>query len=139
MRRVKIEHFALQVADPVALANWYVEHLGFSIARAGGEPAHARFLLEHAGTVMLEVYRNPTLPVPNYGEFNPLLLHLAFVSESPALDRDRLVRAGARLMEDLNTSPAGDQFIMLRDPWGLALQLVKRAVPMMQRGSHSVI
>src|SRR6266446_4025618 len=34
---MKIEHFALQVPDPVAMAQWYVNHLGFSVARSGGE------------------------------------------------------------------------------------------------------
>jgi uncharacterized glyoxalase superfamily protein PhnB len=128
---VKIEHFALQVPDPVAMADWYVKHLGCSVARSSGEPAHARFLLENAGWVMLEVYRNPRVSAPDYGAMDPLLLHLAFVSNSPANDRDRLVAAGARIVEDVSTAPSGDQFVMLRDPWGVALQLVKRAKPML--------
>ena len=128
---MKVEHFALQVPDPVAMADWYVKHLGCSIARAGGEPSHARFVRDSSGAVMLEVYRNPKLPAPDYANMDPLLVHLAFVSDSPAADRDRLVKAGARLIEDLVTSPAGDQLVMLRDPWGVALQLAKRAVPML--------
>jgi hypothetical protein len=28
-------------------------------------------------------------------------------------------------------TPAGDELVMLRDPWGVALQLVKRAQPML--------
>ncbi|HWH68686.1 MAG TPA: VOC family protein, partial [Candidatus Sulfotelmatobacter sp.] len=125
------EHFALQVPDPVAMANWYVEHLGCKIARSGGEPSHARFLLDGAGSVLLEIYRNPRASVPEYHRMDPLLVHLAFVSEAPARDRDRLLQAGASLVEDLTTSPAGDQLVMLRDPWGIALQLVKRAAPML--------
>ncbi len=128
---MKIEHFALQVADPVAMAQWYVKYLGFSIARSGGEPTHARFLLESAGSVMIEIYRNPTAPVPDYRPMNPLLLHLAFVSNDPAEDRDRLVTAGATVAEDLTTTPAGDALVMLRDPWGVALQLVRRKVQML--------
>lgn len=128
---MKVEHFALQVPDPVAMANWYVEHLGCKIARSGGEPSHARFLLDGAGSVLLEIYRNPRASVPEYHRMDPLLVHLAFVSEAPARDRDRLLQAGASLVEDLTTSPAGDQLVMLRDPWGIALQLVKRAAPML--------
>ncbi|NBX60561.1 MAG: VOC family protein, partial [Opitutaceae bacterium] len=30
---MKFEHFALNVADVRAMARWYVEHLGFQIAR----------------------------------------------------------------------------------------------------------
>ena len=33
-------------------------------------------------------------------------------------------------MGEAETSPAGDDLAMLRDPWGFALQLVKRAKPM---------
>src|SRR6266581_4941240 len=32
--RMKIEHFALQVPEPVAMAEWYVKHLGFTVSRA---------------------------------------------------------------------------------------------------------
>ena len=127
---VKIEHFALQVPDPAAMADWYVEHLGCSVARSGGEPSHGRFLLDDKKTVMLEIYRNPKATVPDYTKIDPLLLHLAFISRDPAKDRDRLVRAGAQVMDDLMTTEAGDQIVMLRDPWGIALQLVKRAEAM---------
>jgi uncharacterized glyoxalase superfamily protein PhnB len=128
---MRIEHFALQVPDPVAMADWYVQHLGCSIARSGGEPVHARFILEGSGSVMMEIYRNPCVAVPDYNAIAPLLFHLAFLSNKPALDRDRLVKAGARVAEDLTTTPAGDQIVTLRDPWGISLQLVKRALPML--------
>ena len=128
---MKIEHFALQVPDPVAMADWYVKHLGFSVARKGGEPSHARFLKDQSGSVMIEIYRNPKVTPPNYTTMDPLLLHLAFVSEDPAAERDRLVKAGGKVVEDVTTSPAGDQLLMLRDPWGVALQVVKRAERML--------
>jgi predicted enzyme related to lactoylglutathione lyase len=128
---MKIEHFALQVPDPVAMADWYVKHLGFSVARQGGEPSHARFLKDQSDSVMIEIYRNPKVTPPNYTTMDPLLLHLAFVSEDPAAERDRLVKAGGKVVEDVTTSPAGDQLLMLRDPWGVALQVVKRAERML--------
>ena len=128
---MKIEHFALQVPDPVAMADWYVAHLDWTIARAGSPPSHGRFLLESEGAVMLEIYRNPLVPVPNYQELEPLALHLAVLSENLPADRDRLVKAGATIHEDYVTSPTGDEFVMLRDPWGVPIQLVKRAKPML--------
>ena len=131
MPAVKVEHFALQVPDPVAMADWYVKHLGCSVARSSGPPGHGRFLLDGAGAVMLEVYRNPQVPVPDYPHMNPVLMHLAFISGDLAADRDRLLKAGAKLVEDLITSPAGDQFVMVRDPWGIPLQLAKRLEPML--------
>jgi hypothetical protein len=113
------------------MADWYAAHLGSAIARAGGEPTRQRFLSDSSGAIMLEFYRNPRLPVPDYQSMDPLLLHVAFVSSAPAADRDRLVAAGAKVVEDVTTAPNGDTLVMLRDPWGLALQLVKRTKPML--------
>ena len=127
---MKVEHFALQVTHPVALADWYVNHLGLKLVRSGGEPSYGRFLADSAGSVLLEVYRNPKVPVPDYHRIDPLLLHLAFLSDDLAADRDRLVSAGARVVEDVTTTAAGDQLLMLRDPWGIGLQFVNRAKPM---------
>jgi len=128
---MRLEHVALQVADPAAMAEWYVQHLGCSIARAGGEPAFARFLLDGAGAAMLEIYRNPRVPVPDYASVHPLLLHLAFTSGDVEGDRNRLLAAGATVVEDVISTPAGDRIVMLRDPWHIPLQLVHRAEPML--------
>lgn len=88
------------------------------------------FLRDGAGTSMLEFYRNPRVAVPDYRSMDPMLVHVAFASADPAADRDRLVAAGATIADDLVRTPAGDDLVMLRDPWGVALQLVKRAQPM---------
>jgi len=129
---MKIEHVALQVAEPAAMADWYVRHLGCTIARSGSEPLSIRFLKDGSGASMLELYRNPRVAVPDYAQMDPMLVHVAFVTDDPAADRDRLVAAGATIVEDLNITPAGDQIMMLRDPWGVALQLVKRKEPMIR-------
>ena len=128
---LKIEHFALQVPDPVAMADWYLKHLGFTVARSGGEPSHVRFLADSSGSVMLEIYRNPVASVPDYRKADPLLMHVAYSSQNPAADRDRLVQAGAAVVDELMTTPSGDAIVMLRDPWGVPIQLVKRAKPML--------
>jgi uncharacterized glyoxalase superfamily protein PhnB len=128
---MKIEHFAVQIEDPAAVAAWYVAHLGFIVKRSSAAPTHTHFLADSAGSVMLEIYNNPAVRAPQYAGMHPLLLHLAFSSDDPAADRDRLVSAGAAVVEDLTTTPAGDVLVMLRDPWGFAIQLVKRASPML--------
>ena len=127
---MKIEHVAWTVAEPVASADWYVEHLGMQIVRSGGPPAHARFLADGTGRVLLEIYNNPKVRVPDYASMDPLLLHLAFVVYDVAAERDRLVAAGATVVDAFSRTDAGDEMAMLRDPWGLALQLMKRAEPM---------
>jgi catechol 2,3-dioxygenase-like lactoylglutathione lyase family enzyme len=35
---MKIEHFAINVKDPQAMAQWYVANLGMTIVRASDEP-----------------------------------------------------------------------------------------------------
>jgi catechol 2,3-dioxygenase-like lactoylglutathione lyase family enzyme len=126
---MRLEHCALQVPDPVAMADWYVKHLGCSVARSGGTPNFARFL--QAGPVLIEIYKSTSAPTPDYPAMHPAQLHLAFMSGNLKVDRDRLVAAGAKIAEDYFTNPAGDELVMLRDPWGIGLQLVKRATPML--------
>jgi hypothetical protein len=79
---------------------------------------------------LLEIYNNPPNQVPQYATMSPLQLHIAFVSQNPETDKDALIEAGATLVEELRLDD-GSHLIMLRDPWGLALQLCKRAVFML--------
>ncbi len=132
---MKLEHVALNVADPVAMARWYAENLGLSIARSMPAAPFTHFLADDGGSVLIEIYRNPPDAVPDYRSMDPLQTHLAFVSADPDADRGRLVAAGASFVkaEDLAD---GSRLIMLRDPWGLALQLCRRARPMLSIGGQ---
>lgn len=127
---MKIEHTAYQVSDPVALARWYVDHLGLKIKRSQSASPFGYFLADDSGTVMLEFYRQAHLPVPDYRSMDPLLLHLAFLADDLPAVRARLMAAGATPEGEVITNAAGDEVAMLRDPWGLAIQLIKRAAPM---------
>ena len=126
---MKIEHFALNVADPVRMVEWYVKNLGFKLIRSMTEPPYTHFIADSSGVNMLEIYNNPPDQVPVYAEMDPLQVHVAFVSEDPVADRDSLVAAGAMMVDDLHLDD-GSHLVMLRDPWGLAIQLCKRGVPM---------
>ena len=128
--RVKIEHTAYQVADPVSLAAWYVAHLGLRVKRAQSESPFGYFLADDGDSVMLEFYRQDALRVPDYGAMDPLLLHLAFLADEVSATRARLIAAGATPEGEAFTNAAGDEVAMLRDPWGLAVQLIRRAAPM---------
>lgn len=127
---MKLEHFALNVQDPTAMAAWYVEHLGLKVVKQQTEPPYMTFLADDSDRIMIEIYRNPADEVPAYREMNPLLVHLAFVSEDPTKDKERLVKAGASEVSDQRLQD-GSHLVMLRDPWGLALQLCKRGKPML--------
>lgn len=125
---MKIEHVAWQSPDPTAMADWYVRHLGMRVVRASGPPTHTHFLEASDGAVQIEFYRNEDAPIPDYPNQDPLLLHLAFVSEDPAADAKRLLEAGATLVSGPEETPSGDLLAMLRDPWGVPLQFCKRKV-----------
>ena len=127
---MKYEHTALNIADPIAAAEWYVEHLDMQILRQGGAPAHARFLADATGRVILEIYHNPEAPEPDHPATDPRSLHIAFAVEDIAGERQRLLDAGATRLDEIETTLSGDQVVMLRDPWALPLQLVQRAEPM---------
>lgn len=121
-----IEHTALNVQDPVHFADWYVRHLGMEIVMNLDKPPHTHFLRGAPGQAMLEVYHNTDAPVPDYTAMDPLILHIAFASEHVKEDRERLVAAGATPAGDVDHLPNGDTVAMLRDPWGMAIQLVHR-------------
>jgi catechol 2,3-dioxygenase-like lactoylglutathione lyase family enzyme len=127
---MKIEHVAFNVSDPAALARWYVEHLGLTIRMALDKPPFTRFLADDGGAVMVEFYNNTEAPLPDYRQQDPRTLHLAFVSADVVADRQRLIEAGAVPVGDIQQMENGTALAMLRDPWGLAVQLVYRAEPM---------
>jgi catechol 2,3-dioxygenase-like lactoylglutathione lyase family enzyme len=130
---VKIEHVALQVADPVGLSRWYVEHLGLTVKRSQSESPFGHFLADDGDAVMLEFYGFPHISVPDYAGMEPMLLHLAFHVDDVAGTRARLMRAGATAVGEVQSNDAGDEVAMLRDPWGIAVQLVRRRSRMIGR------
>lgn len=126
---MKLEHVAFNVTDPEAMAAWYCTHCGLRVVRHIPQPAQTHFLADSDATV-LEIYCNPPDQVPEYRKMNPLLFHLALASANPTADAQRLLAAGATYVEEVKL-PDGSHLIMLRDPWGLALQLCKRATPLL--------
>lgn len=122
-----IEHFAFNVEDPAAIALWYKAHLGMRVVRKSDEPPHTHFLADSGGGVLIEFYHNTSVKVPDYRQMDPLMLHVAFAARNIASERTRLLAAGATAVGEIVDTPAGDQLAMLRDPWGFAVQLVKRA------------
>lgn len=130
MSGLPFEHLAINVSDPVAVAAWYVEHLGMEVVRRGDPPVSMHFLADASRRAMIEIYTNGSAPTDAYKEMHPAQLHVAFSSTDPHADADRLVAAGATLVEHLH-NPDGSHLTMMRDPWGLAIQLAKRATPML--------
>ncbi|WP_375586394.1 VOC family protein [Cyclobacterium xiamenense] len=127
---MKIEHLALNVTQPHAVSDWYEKNLGLTVVKKMAEAPYMTFLADDSGKVMIELYQNSKASVLEFGKLDPLMLHLAFVSEDPEHEKSRLVAAGASLVSD-DTLADGTRLLMLRDPWGLAIQFCKRAKPML--------
>lgn len=126
---MNIEHTAVNVELPADMAKWYVENLGMKIVSSMEDTPFTHFLADKNGC-MLEIYSNRQADIPDYKNMHPLILHLAFVSKNPDNDRKRLENAGASYIEEVKL-PDGSHLVMMRDPWGLAIQFCKRGKPML--------
>lgn len=129
---MNIEHIAINVADPVAMARWYVAHLGMRIVRSLDTQTLTHFLADEANRVVIELYHHAAAGVPDYFAMNPLNLHVAFVTDDMKATRERLLATGASAAGEVAVTPAGDELAFLRDPWGVPLQLVRRARPLLE-------
>lgn len=127
---MNLEHIGMNVPDPAAAAKWYCQHLGMTVKRAGPPPANGRFLADTRGEMMLEFYSNHSAPIPDYRTVHSQVLHVAFQVEDVRATRERLVHAGALAEGEMIVNDEGDVLAMLRDPWGVPIQLVKRAQAM---------
>ena len=130
---MKMEHVGIQVSDPIQMSEWYCRHLGFRVMRQQEASPFTAFLCDSSGSIMIEIHHHLDVLVPDYAHTDPLVLHLAYDVGAEPIEvvAQRLLAAGATSAKDLVTTPAGDRLWMLRDPWGLALQLVKRAQAML--------
>lgn len=126
---MKFEHFALNVPDARAMARWYVEHLGFTVVRRREDAPFTHFLADDTGRVIVELYTNPAATIPNYASAHPLTFHFALVADDARAERARLERAGA-VFSAQDLLPDGSVLFMLRDPWGVPVQLCQRAQPL---------
>jgi catechol 2,3-dioxygenase-like lactoylglutathione lyase family enzyme len=129
--RIRLEHVAINVENPEAMVKWYRENLGMKLIRKGPPPVNMHFISDAGGNMMLEVYNNPPDAVPDYRSMNPLSLHIAFMVDDVKGICRKLTAAGATIVSDVSVTEAGDEIAMLRDPWGVPIQFLKRAEPML--------
>ena len=130
MLKLNVEHVALNVSDPAAMASWYVQNLGMRIVRQSNVAPYIHFVADAGARTVIELYNNADDPIPDYRSMHPLRLHVAFATSDPDGARAALVAAGASFVDEM-TRDDGTRLLMLRDPWGLAIQLCKRAQPLL--------
>jgi len=125
---MKFEHFALNVPDPVQMAEWYVANLRMKIAFSLDRAPFTRFLADETGRVTVELYSNAAAPVPSYKDLHHLNFHFAFAVADAEAARAGLLSAGAIDVEVVRPAD-GSILYMLRDPWGVPLQICQRTHP----------
>jgi catechol 2,3-dioxygenase-like lactoylglutathione lyase family enzyme len=130
VKNARFEHVALNVKDPAAMADWYSENLGMKIVFEGNAPTNTRFVSDAGGNMMFEFYNNSSALIPDYASQHMLVLHIAFSVDNVKETCDRLIEAGATWDAEISVNDSGDEIATLRDPWGVAIQFVKRAKPM---------
>jgi len=129
--RIRLEHVAINVENPAGMAKWYCDNLKMKIVRKGPPPVNMYFISDAEANMMLEIYHNPPNAVPDYSSMDPLMLHIAFMVDEVKGTCRKLVAAGATVVTDVTITDAGDELAMLRDPWGVPIQILKRAEPML--------
>jgi catechol 2,3-dioxygenase-like lactoylglutathione lyase family enzyme len=119
------EHYALNVLRPKEMANWYIAHLGLELVSQQDEAPFMTFLADSSHRVVMELYHRPDAEMTDFKEKHPLTFHMAFISKHAGADKHRLMAEGASFCEEVRKED-GSHLVMLRDPWGIPLQLCQR-------------
>jgi catechol 2,3-dioxygenase-like lactoylglutathione lyase family enzyme len=122
------EHIALNVTNIKDIKDWYVANLGLRVVSEQTKAPFMTFFADTSGRVILELYHRPEEEITDFKTIHPLTFHLAFVSQNAVTDKLRLLDKGASFVEEI-TKEDGSHLVMLRDPWGMPLQLCHRAQP----------
>jgi catechol 2,3-dioxygenase-like lactoylglutathione lyase family enzyme len=122
---MKFEHFALNVPNARAMAQWYVTELGMRMAVEKEGPPYVAFLADDGGRVIMELYTNTAAVMPDYHYMPATSFHVAFVSDDPRATQARLETAGAAALKD-EVLPDGSVIVTMRDPWGVPIQFCRR-------------
>ena len=92
---MKIEHVALNVADPVAAAQWYVKHLGMTLRARMDKAPFMCLVADPAQDVMIEFFTFETAPMPDYASMNcGLQVKIKVESPDPTRTCDVLLFSG---------------------------------------------
>lgn len=128
---MKIEHFAINVNDPAGMAEWWAKHLDLKIIRADKTDPFIHFLSDDGDQTIIEIYNNPSGELPDYPNMSIFTFHIAFAVDEITAECERLLAAGATSASDIITMGNGDKMRFVRDPWGLCIQFLQRAVPLL--------
>ncbi len=122
-----IEHIAIASPDPLRLANWYVEHLDFTITF---QPANSRTVFIRAGDgSMIEIIEANATPRAPLDFRDAGLRHLAIaVSDFDAVYARLKAKSAAFLSEPEKSG--GNSLVFFQDGDGNILHLIHRLAPL---------
>jgi catechol-2,3-dioxygenase len=130
MKKFNIEHIGLLVKEPVKMAEWYKNVLGFHIKLSSKTDEFEKsvaFITDKNNKVMLELGKLPDISPLCEQTSHHLQLHIAIESDNPDEDMKYLIEKGAKFIEKCPVTMPGDCLIVLNDPWNNCIQLVKRS------------
>lgn len=133
MKEYSIEHIGILAEDPVAIAKWYADVLGFKIKLVGEDSEKSvAFITDKDEKVMLEFGKIPNVSSLCKKLDNPLQLHICLKSKNIEEDVKYLVSNGAKYIEtcpikrpEFKEGLTKENLIILKDPWDNTIQLVK--------------
>ena len=111
---MQIEHLAINAQRAEEMVAWYSAHCRMPVWHEGHADVYVGFL--GVPPSLVEIYNNPDRPYLLPGDIDPATIHLAFQSNDLVADRDRLIAAGATLIEGEPTED-GYGLLMLRCLW----------------------
>lgn len=124
---MEVEHIGFRVSEPISMAKWYAENLGFQVKRQNGDDSTGgAFILDKSGKMLLELFADTKIKAFQPDSESPLTVHLAFASEDIDADIKKLSESGAGFVEKNTNENTGDHIALMTDPWGNSLQIVQR-------------
>ena len=125
MKTSRIEHIGFVINNPCEAADWYHMNLGFKVLRKAANNSVA-FIQESNSGLIFELIGNPDIHPIDADLTHPLQVHIAIKSENIHDDKQRLMNAGASFVMDCQTDDPNARVCILKDPFGLNLQLAQR-------------
>lgn len=122
-----IEHTAIATADPMRLARWYIDHLGFTI---NWQPPNSSTVFVRAPNgSMLEMIESHGTADGVPGMRAPGLRHLALLVDDFETAYRRLASAGVKFLTAPETVH-GNSLVFFTDCDGNILHLLRRETPL---------
>jgi glyoxylase I family protein len=119
-----LEHTAIASPDPLRLAQWYVDHLGFHI----NFEYSGNYFVKAANGTMLEIIPSEGVRAPQKMK-DPGIRHLAIaVEDFDAAHEDLKARSVKFLTEPFTTQ--GNRLVFFSDGDGNILHLIQREKPL---------